>query len=105
MITSSTFIPSTRVLDIFCKLWIEYGRNGETRQSLIELRAELGAEEFALFQKDMKRWLERKSARTAIYKIMRAAIWRREQQAASAALALAMHERHKKQFRQIYEPA
>ena len=105
MITSSTFIPSPRVLDLFCQLWIEYGRAGETSKLLIDLRAELDAAEFAAFQKDMQRWLERKSARTAIYMIMRAAISRREQQSVTGAVALSLHESGKKQIRTIYQPA
>lgn len=107
MITSSTFIPSRRVLDIFCQLWIEYGRQGETRQLLIDLRGELGAAEFALFQKDMQRWLDRKSARTAIHRIMRAAIARGEQHPEFILLDTAApeHAEREKQLKTIYQPA
>jgi hypothetical protein len=105
MITSCTFIPSRRVFDLLCMLWVRYGTLGETREALIELRSELGPVEFARFEKDLVRWMERKSARTAIHKIIRAAILRGEEQAATAAIALSQHEQGKKQTRTIYEPA
>lgn len=80
MIHSCTFIPSQRVKDLLCKLWIEFGTWGETRTVLIELRAELGPVEFARFEKDLARGMERKSARTVLHWILRAAILRGEEQ-------------------------
>jgi hypothetical protein len=80
MISSSTFIPSQHAKDLLCKLWIEFGTLGDTRTVLIELRSELGAEEFARFEKDLARGMERKSARTAVHQIIRAAILRGEEQ-------------------------
>lgn len=80
MISSCTFLPSQRAKDLLCKLWIEFGTWGETRPVLIELRAELGPVEFARFEKDLARGMERKSARTAVHRIIRAAILRAEEQ-------------------------
>lgn len=104
MISSCTFIPSQRAKDLLCKLWIRYGTFGETREVLIELRSELGPVEFARFEKDLVRGMEKKSARTAIHRIIRAAVLRGEEQAAAAAVALTQHERHK-QLRTTYQPA
>jgi hypothetical protein len=96
MITSCTFIPSQRVKDLLCKLWIEFGCRGDTRTVLIELRAELGKEEFARFEKDLARGMERKSARTAVHQIIRAAILRGEEQERTYRVT---------KLRTIYQPA
>jgi hypothetical protein len=99
MITSSTFIPSQRAKDLLCALWVEYGCQGhkqrliETRQFLLDLRAELGAADYALFEKDLVRLMERNCARIAMQKIIRAAILRGEEQG------------RKKYLRTIYQPA
>lgn len=96
MITSCTFVPSQRAKDLLCKLWIEFGTWGETRTVLIELRAELGPEEFARFEKDLARGMERKSARTAVHQILRAAILRGEEQERTYRVT---------KLRELYQPA
>ena len=98
MITSCTFIPSQRTRDLLCALYVEYGfqahkqRLSETRQFLLDLRAELGSADYALFEKDLVRLMESNCARNAMRKIIRAATLRSEVQ-------------HQKQLRTIYQPA
>jgi hypothetical protein len=76
---STTFIPTDCVRALLGALWNEYKYGGDTREILIDLRAELGKPEFALFEKDMAGLMERVPAKRAVYLIARAAIWRSEQ--------------------------
>jgi hypothetical protein len=77
MITSSTFIPSQRVKDLLCELFVEYGCwSLATRLILIEIRKELGDEEFARLEKDLARLLDKYPARRATAMIICAAIQR-----------------------------
>ena len=99
MITSSTFIPTQRAKDLLCALFIEYGfqshkqRPDAIRQFPIDLRTELGEVDYACFEKDLARLLRNNCARTAVHKIIRAAIRRGEEQ------------RGRKYHRTIYQPA
>ncbi|MFL6310610.1 MAG: hypothetical protein ACJ71W_00765 [Terriglobales bacterium] len=77
MITSCTFIPSQRVKDLLCALWVEYGcQTLAPRGILLELRAELGPADFALLEKDLARLLRRYDARRAVAQIIFAAVKR-----------------------------
>jgi hypothetical protein len=76
MILSTTFIPSQRAKDLLCALWAEYGCCGETRPLLFDLRAELGAIEYRLFEQDLVRLMTRNSARKSVEKILREAVLR-----------------------------
>jgi hypothetical protein len=77
MILTTTFIPSQRAKDLMCALWAEYHCCGETHQFLIELRSEIGKEEFARFEKDMQRMMWNGfCARRALGRILRAAVLR-----------------------------
>jgi hypothetical protein len=104
MITSCTFLPTNNIYDLLCALWAEYRVSGNTRVLLMALRAELGPEEFARFERDLGRLLERRTACSAIQLILVAAIRRFNEQAVTSAVALSEHER-KKLLRTIYQPA
>jgi hypothetical protein len=93
MILTTTFIPSQRAKDLLCALWAEYHCWGETRQLLIDLRAELGKEEFARFEQDMLRLMNRHCARRAVEQILRAAVVR------------SPHKLQTTQLRTIHQPA
>jgi hypothetical protein len=102
MITSSTFIPSQRVKDLLCELFVEYGCwSLAPRLILIELRKELGAEEFARFEKDLARLLEKYPARRAVAKIICAAIKRSNRTYEVTQIEPGEH----RLLRQIYQPA
>lgn len=91
MITSCTFLPTNNIYDLLCALWSEYRVCGNTRVFLMALRAELGPEEHARFERDLVRLMDRCSACRAIEFILAAAIRRRAEAA--------------KQPRTIYQPA
>jgi hypothetical protein len=104
MITSSTFIPNTHIYDLLCALWAEYRVGGNTRVFLMALRAELGAEEYSRFERDLARLLEKRTACFSIQMILAAAIRRLHEQSAAATFALSMHERRKRTLRTTYQP-
>jgi hypothetical protein len=93
MILTTTFIPTSSVYDLLCALWAEYKCMGNTRVFLMALRAELGKEEFARFEQDMLRLMNRHCAMRAVQQILLAAIQRAER-----------NERLK-QLRTIHQPA
>jgi hypothetical protein len=102
MITSCTFIPSQRVKDLLCELFVEYGCwSLAPRLILIELRKELGAEEFAFFEKDLARLLGKYPARRAVAKIICAAITRSNRTYQVTQIEPGEH----RLLRHIYEPA
>ena len=102
MITSSTFIPSQRVKDLLCELFVEYGCCSlAPRLILIELRKELGAEEFARFQKDLARLLDTYPARRAVARIICAAIRRADRYYEVTKIEPGDH----RLLRTIYQPA
>jgi hypothetical protein len=105
MITSCTFIPTKNIYDLLCAIWAEYRVCGNTRVFLMALRAELGAEEYSRFERDLARLLEKRTACFSIQMILAAAIRRLDEQSAAAAFSLSMHERRKKTLRTIYQPA
>ena len=105
MITSCTFIPNKNIYDLLCALWAEYRLRGNTRVLLMSLRAELGADEFARFERDMARLLEKHSACFSVQMILAAAIRRSYEHSAAAVFALQMQERREKELRTTYQPA
>jgi hypothetical protein len=93
MILSSTFIPSQRVKDLLCHLYVEFGCWGETRPILIDLRVELGAADFARFQEDLFRLMQHRCAYSAVRTII------------SAAVARSNKEFTPTKIRETYQPA
>jgi hypothetical protein len=114
MILTTTFIPSQRAKDLLCALWVEYGCWGDTRPILIELRAELGANEFGRFEHDMLRLMNRNSARKSVERILREAVLRSPHKLETTRLPIKSQNRcsaeeedrrYLKQLRTIHQPA
>jgi protein subunit release factor A len=89
----TTFLLNDRLKNLLAGLWLEYATLGQTASILLEMRDELGQQEFALFQEDLVRLMRNGfCARRAVYYIVLAAVQRTER-------------RTTKNLRQIYQPA
>lgn len=73
-----TSIPSTRVLNLMCRLLGDYKAGANAKATLDELRQELGQDEYMRFRNDLLREMRQVPAWKAIGNIIAAAIQRKK---------------------------